>query len=152
MEENPYVSSEHKTDVPVLERQEIDRSWRILAGIYGLLFLAHCGMGSYVDLTSGGSSFRFWFWAILSLLTCYGIFALALPSIRISFLARPWLIFSIGLPFAAYTMTFIENPDDFYPISETVLLQIGAFLAITLPAIVCNFLLALRLSASKNTT
>ncbi len=150
MDENPYESPHTASDAANVPRSEICITWRILAGFYGLMFSAFTGIGSYIDWTSDEPIGKFWFWAIISLLTCYGIFAFALPVIRFSWLAKPWLAFSIALPFAAYTMTYYENPDDFSSFSEVLLLQIAVFVAITLPAMACNLLLALHLLKTRN--
>ena len=145
MNENPYETPATASDVVILPSKEVPFGWRVLAGFYGLLFSVFTGMGSYIDWISNAPLLNFWFWVITSLLTCYGIFAFAIPSIRISSLAKPWLVFSIALPFVAYTVTYYENRNDFSTFSITLLLQLALFLAITLPAMAYNLLLASQL-------
>jgi len=145
MNENPYESFTTLSAAAMLPQKEVPVGWRVLAGLYGLLFSVFTGMGSYIDWISGEPLLKFWFWVIITLLTCYGIFAFAIPAIRISWLAKPWLAFSIALPFVAYSVTYYQNPDDFSTFSISLLLQLVLFLAITLPAMVLNLFLALQL-------
>ena len=149
MNENPYESFTTVGAAAILPQKEVPIGWRVLAGVYGLLFSVFAGMGSYIDWISGEPLLKFWFWVIITLLTCYGRFAFAIPVIRISWLAKPWLAFSIALPFVAYTVTYYENPDDFSTFSISLLLQFALFLAIKLPAMALNLFLALQLLSPR---
>lgn len=147
---NPYVSSlanveQLQTEYALLSCRELRVQWRIVIAVYGFMFLIYSSVGTIADLAEGAPLARFLFWLTLSLLTSYGVFALAIPSIRISFLARPWLLLSFSMPFVVYIATYLEDSGDLPPMSPVLFLQLSVFLFLTLPAFVLNIKLALLL-------
>lgn len=151
MTENPYESRPSLT----IDHQRIDElsgGWRFFVGIYGVFFTAFCAMGTFDDLRSTRPTSYLIFWLVMSLLTCYGIWALAIPKIRMRVLSAFWRILWIVLPILAYSVTYFQVEDGDIPDSfPGLLFSIALFLAITLPAFVCNWLLSeLLRSPAKN--
>lgn len=123
---------------------------RALVAIYGAFFAALSLAGFVMAVFDEEQVLLNAGWLAISALTCYGVFALAFPSLRKAFLAPIWPWFAASLPI----LTVVEIASDLSTVPELVdevglllasLVMLIVVLVIVGPAIVFNAMLCRRL-------
>ncbi|MGB7323334.1 MAG: hypothetical protein WBD31_00580 [Rubripirellula sp.] len=114
--------------------------------LYGLLFTSFRVWGTIGDFRENEPIVETAFWLILSVVMCYGIFALAIPQLRSKLVARTWRYVAYALPVLVYSATAWEiwNDDPMGPVEFVAVLTL--FLIATTPAFVFNFMLYRKLN------
>lgn len=119
--------------------------------LYGALFSAFCVWGVVNDVQTGKPPTEIIAWSVFCLVTCYGVFAFALPMLRLQSCARIWRYVAIAIPLMIYSTTVWEIATDTEPMSPIEYAIVGVlFVVVTTPAVVFNILLYQRLAFGGN--
>ncbi|KAA5538509.1 hypothetical protein FYK55_27605 [Roseiconus nitratireducens] len=118
---------------------------RVCVLIYGVLFASDCIAGTIDGVVSREPMIKTVYWIVMSVLTTYGILALAIRRIRIPQLFTFWKYFAVALPFLtclAAAWKIYQDP----PLSGTELFTVCVIFAVmTTPAFVFNWMVRHRL-------
>lgn len=149
METNPYeppATFGGKADGPSVLRV----AGQICVLIYGVLFTLLCVAGTILDIWSGTSFLETLFWLLMSVLMCYGVFALAIRQIRTPRLGPFWRYFACVLPILTYLGAAweIHREPPMPPVEFVAALIL--FVVVTTPGLVFNWMLRHRLDRGRN--
>ena len=122
---------------------------RLAAVVYGLFFTLFCIAGTISDIQDSDPILETVGWLILSVVTCFGIFAFAIPQLQFRFVALAWRYVAYALPILVYSATAWEiwNGEPMGPIEFVAVLML--FLVITTPALVLNYMLHRNLNRNR---
>ena len=103
------------------------------------------------DLRTGEPIIEVVAWILFCVITCYGIFAFALPMLRFSFCKKTWRYVAIAIPVIIYSTAAWEIATDTDPMTPVDYVALGLlFIVFTTPAIVFNVLLYRRVAADTD--
>ena len=123
---------------------------RICILMYGVIFTLFCVWGTVGDILTPEPILETVFWLVLSVLTCYGIFAVAIRRMRMLSLGTFWRYFGAALPI----VTLIDAGWSMYHEPPLPLVEFVAMLTLSAlflaPALMCNWMLRSRLTPSPS--
>lgn len=151
MTANPYEPPDLRT-VEQGIRPVLRMAARVAIVVYGLAFSAFCVVSTIDDFVNRDPIAETLFWILISVTTCYGIFALAIPALRVTLVVRTWRYVAYVLPVLVYAATGWEIRAGERMGTIELVLGLALFLVITTPAFVFNFLLHWRLRAREHAT
>lgn len=144
---NPYQSPS------TVEPPRRSSSWktigRVCVFLYGVLFGLFCIAGTIEDVSSREPIVEIVFWMAMSVLTTYGVFALAIRQLRIPQLGTFWLYFSFALPFLTYLGAAWEIYHQPAMNKVEFLAVLLMFAVVTTPALVFNWMVRRRMNSQK---
>lgn len=122
---------------------------RTFVFLYAVLFMAFRLWSTTDAVQTGKPIAETILWVVFDALVCYGMFALALPAIRIRLFARSWRYIAIAIPVIVYSTAAWDIATDAIELTAIEFAVIGTlFLLATTPAIVFNFILGQKLLKS----
>ena len=144
MNTNPYQTPA-AAEPPPLQSSLGKQIARALVFLYAVFFTLFCGLGTIDDIVSGAPALETLFWFVMSVLTCYGIFALAVRQLRFPALARFWRAWAYLLPVLSYLgVAWDLSQETGFTIDELVMITV-LFAIVTTPALVANWMVASRM-------
>ncbi|WP_146525144.1 hypothetical protein [Novipirellula artificiosorum] len=123
---------------------------RVCVLIYGVLFGLFCIAGTIDDIWSREPIIETVFWIAMSVLTTYGVFALAIRRWRMPKLDTFWRYFAVALPFLTYLGAAWEiyHQPALPPIEFFAVLVM--FVIVTTPGLVFNWMVRHRMNVPNH--
>ena len=119
---------------------------RVCVLIYGVLFALDCTAGTADDILNREPIIETVFRIAMSVLTTYGILALAIRQLRIPQLGAIWQYFAVALPFLTYlAFAWKIYRDPALSLMELFIVLV-MFAILTAPALVFNWMVRHRLN------